>query len=76
VKVCPIHREILEMREWLVIGHRPLTTADQKLPRGPLQISGSNEQLEAANYFYGLGPASFFNIKDFVVGRVTKQQLN
>jgi len=67
VKVFPIHREILEKREWLVIGNRPLTAADAKLPRGPLQIAGSNEQLEAANYYYGLGPACFHNIEDCLV---------
>ena len=67
VKIFPIHREILEKREWLVIGNRPLSKEDQNLPRGPLQISGDNEQLEAANYYYGLGPASFYNIKDCLV---------
>jgi len=67
VKVFPIHREILEKREWLVIGNRPLTAADLKKPRGPLQISGSNEQLEAANYYFGLGPACFYNIEDCLV---------
>ena len=67
VKIFPIHREILEKREWLVIGNRPLTAADAVLPRGPLQIAGSNEQLEAANYYYGLGPACFYNIEDCIV---------
>jgi hypothetical protein len=67
VKVFPIHRELLEEREWLVIGNRSLTPADAELPRGPLQISGSNEQLEAANYHYGLGPKSFYNIEDCLV---------
>jgi hypothetical protein len=62
VKVFPIHRENLEKREWLVIGHRPLTEKDRKHPNGPLQIAGSNEQLEAANYYYGLGPKTFYNI--------------
>ncbi len=67
VKVFPVHREILEKREWLVIGNRPLTAADSELPRGPRQIAGSNEQLEAANYYYGLGPKGFHNIEDCVV---------
>ena len=67
VKVFPIHREILEKREWLVIGNRPLTSADAQLPRGPVQIAGSNEQLEAANYHYGLGPKTFYNIEDCLV---------
>jgi hypothetical protein len=67
VKAFPIHREILEKRGWLVIGNRPLTAANLELPRGPLQISGSNEQLEAANYYYGLGPKTFYNIEDCLV---------
>ncbi len=67
VKVFPIHRELLEKREWLVIGNRPLTPADAELPRGPVQIAGSNEQLEAANYYYGLGPKVFYNIEDCLV---------
>jgi hypothetical protein len=67
VRVFPIHREILEKREWLVIGNRPLTAGDRKLPNGPLQIAGSNEQLEAANYYYGLGPKAFYNIEDCLV---------
>jgi|SRR6516225_1188081 hypothetical protein len=67
VKVFPIHREILENREWLVIGNRPLKKADRRHPNGPLQIAGDNEQLEAANYFYGLGPKTFYNIEDCLV---------
>jgi len=67
VKVFPIHRENLENREWLVIGHRPLTEKDRKHPNGPLQIAGSNEQLEAASYYYGLGPKTFYNIEDCLV---------
>jgi hypothetical protein len=67
VKIFPIHREILEQREWFVIGNRPLTPSDAELPRGPIQIAGSNEQLGAANYYYGLGPKTFYNIDDFLV---------
>ena len=67
VKVFPIHRENLEEREWLVIGNRPLTPADAEFPRGPVQIAGSNQQLEAANYYYGLGPKAFYNIEDCLV---------
>jgi hypothetical protein len=69
VKIFPIHRENLEKREWLVIENRTLTPADAELPRGPRQIAGSNEQLEAANYYYGLGPKTFFNIEDCLVGK-------
>ena len=63
VKIFPIHRENLEKRGWLVIGNRPLTAADAKLPRGPVRIAGSNQQLEAANYYYGLGPKAFYDIE-------------
>jgi hypothetical protein len=67
VKIFPIHHEIMEKREWLVIGNRPLTPADRKLPRGPPQIAGRNEQLEAANYYYDLGPKAFYNIEECLV---------
>jgi hypothetical protein len=67
VKVFPIHRELLEKREWLVIGNWPLAEADRQLPNGPLQISGINEQLEAANYYYGLGSRAFHNIEELLV---------
>jgi hypothetical protein len=67
VKVFPIHRELLEKREWLVVGNKPLTEADGLQPNGPLQIAGSNSQLEAANYYYGLGPKAFYNIEECLV---------
>ena len=67
VKIFPIHHENLEKREWLVIGNRRLTAADAKMPRGPLQIGGRNQQLEAANYYYGLGPKAFYSIEDCLV---------
>jgi hypothetical protein len=67
VKIFPIHHENLEKRAWLVIGNRPLTAADDKLPRGHVQIAGANEQLEAANYYYGLGPATFYNIDTYII---------
>jgi hypothetical protein len=67
VKTFPIHREILEKRGWLVIGNRPLTLADLELPRGPVQIAGRNQQLDAANYYYGFGPKTFYNIEDCLV---------
>jgi hypothetical protein len=73
VKPFPVHREILEKREWLVIGNRPLTEKDRMVPHGPIQIAGSNAQLEAANFYYGLGPATFFNIKDCLVNNQTKE---
>ena len=41
------------------------------MPRGPVQLSGGNEQLETANYHYGLGPATFYNIDEFLVHKKT-----
>lgn len=74
VKVFPIHRENLQKREWLVIGNRPLTDADRQQPNGPLQISGSNHQLEAANFYYGFGPKTFFNIEEFLVPKESESK--
>ena len=66
VKICPIHREILQDREWTVIGNRKTTTQDRKLPRGPKAIAGDNLQLEAANYFYGLCKKPFYDVNDWL----------
>lgn len=54
VKVFPIHKELMEARSWIVFGNLPIDKSDERQPRGPLMISGKNEQLNAANYFYGL----------------------
>ena len=54
VKVFPIHKELMEARSWIVIGNLPIDEYDNGQPRGPLMISGINEQLNVANYFYGL----------------------
>jgi hypothetical protein len=54
VKVFPIHTELMEARSWVVIGNLPIDEYDNRQPRGPLMISGTNEQLNAANFFYGL----------------------
>jgi hypothetical protein len=64
VKVFPTHPETLEKREWLVIGNRPVTRIEAKLPRGPMQVGGENQQLQAANYYYGFGKKAFYNIED------------
>jgi hypothetical protein len=69
VKSFPIHRENLEKREWIVIGNRHLTPADAEVPRGPVKIAGDNQQLEAANYYYGLGPKTFYDIDDCLVSK-------
>lgn len=54
VKVSLIHRDLLERREWIVIGNLPINAADFGLPEGPAIISGVNEQLKAVNHYYGL----------------------
>lgn len=54
VKVFPIHKELMEARSWLVVGNLPIDELDRRQPQGPLMISGINEQLNAANFHYGL----------------------
>lgn len=54
VKVFPIHKELMEARSWIVIGNLPIDKDDDKQLRGLLMISGINEQLNAANYYYRL----------------------
>lgn len=58
VKVIPIHQELLQRREWTVIGNLPIGPKDKKQPRGPVEICGSNEHLAATNYFYGFQTAT------------------
>jgi hypothetical protein len=73
VKITPIHHELLEDRsQWSVIGNEPLTEADLSKPHGPKVISGSNEQLIAANYFYGLSDEQFYDIDDWLVSKRRK----
>jgi hypothetical protein len=69
VKVFPMHREFLEKRGWRVIGTRPLSKADKKLPRGTLSIFGINAHLEFANYHYGFEEAAFRDVDRFLVGK-------
>jgi hypothetical protein len=66
VKVTPIHHELLEERSWLVIGNLPVTQKERQQPQGPLEISGSNEQLNAANYFYGLPHEKSYGLNKWV----------
>ena len=55
VKITPIQYENMQNRkEWLVICNREIKDEDLKNPFGPQVISGSNMQLTAANYYYGL----------------------
>lgn len=63
VKIFPIHHELLEERAWLVVGHLPLDEFDRQQPRGPYEVSGHNDQLIAANYYYGLSDKRFYNIE-------------
>jgi len=54
VKVTSLHHQLLEAREWVVVGNLPINAADRKQPEGPSIISGINEQLKAVNHHYGL----------------------
>jgi len=54
IKVTPIHKELMEKRAWVVIGHLAIDRHDDDQPRGPIAISGFNEQLNAANFYYKL----------------------
>jgi hypothetical protein len=67
VKICPIHPETLEHREWLVIGNAKLKPADKRHPRGPLSICGNNNQLEMAEYFYGLRNPRYYDRDEWIV---------
>jgi hypothetical protein len=73
VKISPIHREILQNREWIVIGNLKISAQDRRLPQGPLAIAGDNLQLEAANYFYGLCKKPFYDVNDWLA-QPRKQQ--
>jgi len=66
VKVFPIHKELMEKRSWVVFGCLPINEFDQRQPRGPLSISGTNEQLNAANYYYGLPHEKNYAIEEYL----------
>lgn len=66
VKVTPIHPGLLEEYAWTTIGNLPLNDVDRKQPRGPLAIAGVNEQLIAANFYYGLSDKRWYNIEEFL----------
>jgi len=67
VKVFPIHKELMESRSWIVIGNLPIDKFDNKQPRGPAMISGINEQLNAANYFYGLPFQKRYGLDELII---------
>ena len=68
VKITPIHFEIMQDKsEWLVIGNRPLKTDEMKNPHGPKSISGDNNQLIAANYFYKLTSDKYYDIDEWTI---------
>ncbi len=67
VKVCPIHPETLECREWIVIGHAKIQPSDKKHPRGPLAICGNNNHLEMAEYYYGLRDSMNYDRDQWIV---------
>jgi|GEM_PF-3243062 len=66
VKVFPIHKELMEARAWIVIGNLPLDEFDDRQPRGPIVIYGSNEQLNAANCFYGLAHNKVYGLDELL----------
>jgi hypothetical protein len=66
VKVFPIHKELMEERAWVVFGHLPIDDFDVRQPRGPIVISGTNEQLNAANCYYGLPHKERFNLTEYL----------
>jgi hypothetical protein len=66
VRITPIHHELLEKRAWTVIGNLPIEPSDKKHPSGPIAISGTNEQLNAANCFYGLPHQKRYNLEQWV----------
>ncbi|MCC9601357.1 hypothetical protein LOC67_12445 [Stieleria sp. JC731] len=67
VKICPIHREVLVRREWLVIGNMKLKASDKRLPRGPLAITGNNNHLEMAEHYYGLRKSNYYARDEWIV---------
>jgi hypothetical protein len=66
IKITAIHYELLEEYAWTRIGNLPLSEFDRKQPRGPIRISGVNEQLAAANYFYGFTAERWSNIEEWL----------
>jgi hypothetical protein len=66
VKITPIHHELLEDYAWTAIGNLPINDVDRNQPRGPIQIAGVNEQLIAANIYYGLSTERRYNIEKFL----------
>jgi hypothetical protein len=66
VKVTPIHKELMEARAWTVFGNLPIDGHDDKQPRGPISISGRNEQLNAANCFYRLQHEKRYGLEKMV----------
>lgn len=65
VKVIPMHREIIQGREWVVIGNLPINSKDKKKPRGPLEIYGINQHLKVTNFYYGLVKVSDYEAHCF-----------
>jgi len=74
VKVSTIHPELLEKRSWRVIGHLPIGKEEEKHPRrSEVSLSGSNNQLIAANRHYGLPHKTFFGIGGYLVKQPRKR---
>ncbi|MFK7817077.1 MAG: hypothetical protein AB8G99_00035 [Planctomycetaceae bacterium] len=71
VKICPIHRETMQNREWLVIGNAKLKSVDKKRPRGPLVICGNNNHLEMAEHYYGLRRSKYHDRNNWIVSNAS-----
>jgi hypothetical protein len=69
VKVCPMHPETLELREWLVIANVKVTAADRKQSRGPKAISGDNRHLEMAEHYYGVRKSRYYDRDNWIVSQ-------
>jgi len=68
VKITPIHYENMQdRREWEVIDHREIKEDELKNPFGPGAISGTNDQLIAANYYYGLSDEKYYDIDKWII---------
>jgi hypothetical protein len=74
VKVSTIDPELLEKRAWRVIGHLPIGKEEERHPRrSEVRLSGFNNQLIAANRFYGLPHKTFFGIGGYLARRPGKR---
>ncbi|SMP79634.1 hypothetical protein SAMN06265222_1364 [Neorhodopirellula lusitana] len=69
VKVCPIHPGNLEKRAWVVLQNCKLIAKDKRRPRGPIAITGNNNQLEMAEHYYGLRKSKNYDVDEWIVDK-------